>query len=202
MFPAPKAHIGLAAHVALEPGVVHRTVGSYQATAAMKVRRHFFYLKRRQEGRRLKQRCHHNSLKAYEKAYTPVGSVLRIETTLNDPTDFKVFRPKEGGPAEELAWRPLRKGVADLYRRFNFTHDPRTDEWSLKIAEAPQTPAHIDAELRLGKAPSHWVIMGRREADLGALVHDSRWTRLGPRAHPVVWSDDFSNPLALIHWLR
>lgn len=74
-------------------------------------------IKRREEGMRIKHRCSHNSLKAYDKAYTPVGSVLRIETTLNDPTDFKVYRPKEGGPAEELAWRPLRKGVADIYRR-------------------------------------------------------------------------------------
>ena len=74
-------------------------------------------LKRRQEGMRIKHRCKTNSIKAYDKAYTPQGSVLRVETTLNDPTDFKVYRPKEGGPAEELDWRPLRKGVADLYRR-------------------------------------------------------------------------------------
>lgn len=74
-------------------------------------------LKRRTEGVRIKHRIKHNAIKAYDKAYTPVGSVLRIETTLNDPTDFKVYRPKEGGAAEELSWRPLRKGVADLYRR-------------------------------------------------------------------------------------
>lgn len=74
-------------------------------------------LKRRQEGMRIKHRCNHNSIKAYDKAYTERGGVLRIETTLNDPTDFKVYRPKEGAPAEELSWRPMRKGVADLYRR-------------------------------------------------------------------------------------
>ena len=74
-------------------------------------------LKRRQEGTRIKHRCNHNSIKAYDKAYTSRGSVLRVETTLNNPTDFKVYRPKEGGPTEELAWRPLRKGVADLFRR-------------------------------------------------------------------------------------
>jgi hypothetical protein len=74
-------------------------------------------LKRREEGVRLKHRVKHNAIKVYDKAYTPLGSVLRIETTLNDPTDFKVYRPKEGASAEELSWRPLRKGVADLYRR-------------------------------------------------------------------------------------
>jgi len=74
-------------------------------------------LKRRQEGMRIKHRCNHNSIKAYDKAYTARGGVLRIETTLNNPTDFKVYRPKEGGSSEELEWRPLRKGVADLHRR-------------------------------------------------------------------------------------
>jgi len=62
-------------------------------------------VKARVEGVRIKHRCKANALKAYDKAHTPTGSVLRIETTLNDPTDFKVFRPKEGGNKEELAWR-------------------------------------------------------------------------------------------------
>jgi FkbH-like protein len=46
---------------------------------------------------------------------------------------------------------PTRKNamVADLYRRFNFTHDRANDEWILNLAEAPQTPAHIDATLQL-----------------------------------------------------
>jgi hypothetical protein len=74
-------------------------------------------LKRRVEGVRIKHRLNHNSIKAYHKAQTSEGCVLRIETTLNDPSDFKVYRPKEGGNEEELAWRPLRKGVADLHRR-------------------------------------------------------------------------------------
>jgi hypothetical protein len=39
------------------------------------------------------------------------------ETTINNVSGLKSFRPKEGGPAEDLKWRPLRKSVADLYRR-------------------------------------------------------------------------------------
>ena len=31
--------------------------------------------------------------------------------------DFRAYRPKEGGPEEDLQWRPLRKGIADLHRR-------------------------------------------------------------------------------------
>ena len=44
--------------------------------------------------------------------------------------------------------------------------------------------------------------MAGANADLGSLARDPRWSRLEPRAQPVVWSDDFSNPLALIHWIK
>lgn len=70
-------------------------------------------LKRRPEGVRLKHRLGQNSLKLYDKQ----SSVLRVETTINDPHDFKVYRPAEGGPEERLAWRKMRKGIADLQRR-------------------------------------------------------------------------------------
>ena len=39
--------------------------------------------------------------------------------------------------------------VKDLYQRFNFSYDSQTDEWFVKISEAPKTPEHIDAVLRL-----------------------------------------------------
>ena len=75
-------------------------------------------LKRRQEGERVKYRLNGNSAKFYDKAYSPVGSVLRgAETTLNRVEDFRVYRPKEGGPEEDLQWRTMRRGIADLYRR-------------------------------------------------------------------------------------
>lgn len=69
--------------------------------------------KDRPEGVRIKHRVQNNSIKAYDKA----GNVLRIETTLNDPKDFKVFRPREGNPPGKREWRPLRRGSADLHRR-------------------------------------------------------------------------------------
>ena len=75
-------------------------------------------LKRRQEGERVKYRMNGNSAKFYDKAYSQVGSVLRgAETTVNKVEDFRAYRPKEGGPEEDLQWRPLRKGIADLHRR-------------------------------------------------------------------------------------
>ena len=69
--------------------------------------------KNRPEGVRIKHRLNTNSVKAYDKA----GSVLRVETTMNNPDDFKVFRTKEGDPNGKADWRVLRRGIADLYRR-------------------------------------------------------------------------------------
>jgi len=56
--------------------------------------------------------------KFYDKAYSQIGSVLRgAETTIHAVQDFRAYRSKEGGPEEDLQWRPLRKGIADLHRR-------------------------------------------------------------------------------------
>jgi hypothetical protein len=75
-------------------------------------------LRRRQEGERVKYRMNGNSAKFYDKAYSEIGSVLRgAETTLNTVEDFRTYRPKEGGPEEDLQWRQMRKGIADLHRR-------------------------------------------------------------------------------------
>lgn len=70
-------------------------------------------IKQRGEGMRIKHRLNSNSIKMYDKQ----GSVLRVETTMNDPSDFKVYRRAGGDPKSKLTWRPLRKGVVDIKRR-------------------------------------------------------------------------------------
>jgi len=70
-------------------------------------------LKQRPEGVRLKHRVKGNSIKLYDKQ----GSVLRVETTINEPGDFKVYRPKEGDEGGPKEWRKMRQGIADLHRR-------------------------------------------------------------------------------------
>ena len=77
----------------------------------------FTDVKRRVEGVRIKHYMDGNSVKAYDKAYTDLGSILRAETTINRVKMFKVYRPKEDEPQGPLAWRIMRRGVADLYRR-------------------------------------------------------------------------------------
>lgn len=73
--------------------------------------------KRRQEGVRIKHWYASNSVKAYDKAYTELGSTLRVEMTMQDPEGFKVYRRPEGKPDEPQRWYRLRQGVADLHRR-------------------------------------------------------------------------------------
>jgi hypothetical protein len=45
------------------------------------------------------------------------GSVLRVETTINRPADFRVFRPKQSDPDGPCQWQTMRTGIADLHRR-------------------------------------------------------------------------------------
>ena len=69
--------------------------------------------RRRYEGVRIKHWINRNSVKMYNKS----GSVLRVETTINNTRDFKVFRRPGDDPACLPSWQKLRKGVSDLHRR-------------------------------------------------------------------------------------
>jgi len=71
-------------------------------------------LRTRAEGTRLKFWYGSNSLKIYDKE----RQALRLETTINDPKGFQVYRTKEGeAKTAAKSWQQLRKGVADLDRR-------------------------------------------------------------------------------------
>src|SRR5205085_10509535 len=64
---------------------------------------------KRPEGMRIKHRVNRNSVKMYDKA----GSILRVETTLNDVHDTQSPRMEKG----KQVWKRMRKGVADVPRR-------------------------------------------------------------------------------------
>lgn len=70
-------------------------------------------LKHRWEGIRVLHGVHENSLKMYNKQ----GSVLRIETTINNPRRFKAYRWTVRDGRRTRAWLPLRKAIADIRRR-------------------------------------------------------------------------------------
>src|SRR5271166_6667177 len=70
-------------------------------------------LQERAEGVRIRHTLNGNSLKMYDKE----GSVLRVETTIVRPREFRIYRAREGEPKGQKRWRILRKGVCDMYRR-------------------------------------------------------------------------------------
>lgn len=70
-------------------------------------------IKHRAEGVRIKHSLKSNSIKLYDKQ----GSVLRVETTINDTAQFKVYRRSERDPDGPCDWRMLRRSLADLPRR-------------------------------------------------------------------------------------
>lgn len=134
MFKSPKAL------AALYPALVRHAITSFSSADVMRFLGHrapahgpvhgnfegeiVSDLKRRPEGLRVKHRLNANSIKMYDKQ----GSVLRIETTINQTRDFRVYRAAQHGPhgrAQEQgkkAWRILRRGVVDLKRRAEVSH--------------------------------------------------------------------------------
>jgi len=64
--------------------------------------------KKRPEGWRVKHHLKRNTLKLYDK-----WNVLRIETTINNPSDFKVSVESDD---HKRRWKPMGKGVSNLYR--------------------------------------------------------------------------------------
>ncbi len=93
-------------------------------------------LKHRPEGVRLRHTANGNSVKVYDKQ----GSVLRVETTVVNPRQFRVYRPWEGDPEKRLKWQRLRYGVADLYRRAEISRAANTRYLEALASVSGKTP--------------------------------------------------------------
>lgn len=68
--------------------------------------------KDRLPGARIKHRMKNNWLKMYDK----FGQILRIETVINQPREFKVRRRRLRHGRQRMLWCPMNKGVANFYR--------------------------------------------------------------------------------------
>lgn len=68
-------------------------------------------IKKRPQGLRIKHRMKSNIIKMYDKY-----SVLRVETTINDPHEFKILKRVNSKQGEVLRWTPMGKSIANLYR--------------------------------------------------------------------------------------
>jgi len=65
---------------------------------------------KRHPGARVKHRVKENWLKMYDK----FGLVLRVETVINQPREFRVRRRRERNGAPQMVWCPMNEGVANL----------------------------------------------------------------------------------------
>ena len=108
---------------AIYPGLVRHGIETFSSSDVMRflgkpVRSNFpgeivSDFKNRPEGVRVKHSVDMNSVKIYDKQ----GSVLRVETTINEPRAFRTLRRAEGqlnGPKKR---RYMRRGIADLQAR-------------------------------------------------------------------------------------
>ena len=140
-------------------------------------------LKERPEGLRVKHRVNGNSVKMYDKQ----GSVLRVETTLNNVSDLKVYRPKEGDDDGAKDWRPMRKGIADMHRRAELSDHANGRYLDAMATVADTTPLKdlIEPLCR----PTRWKKqrvralnpMAAADAELLTAVHDGAFTLNGFR---------------------
>jgi hypothetical protein len=101
-------------------------------------------VKRRPEGVRIKHRVGDNSVKMYDKQ----GSVLRVETTINDVDQFKTFRAPENQPDAAPSWQRMRKGVADLHRRAEVSQ-ASNDRYLQALASVDNTTSLAELTARL-----------------------------------------------------
>jgi hypothetical protein len=95
-------------------------------------------LQRRVEGIRVKHRVEENSIKMYDKQ----GSVLRIETTINNPRRFKVRRKGWQRGKLIMKWLRLRQGIADLRRRAELSHGANARYLEALAVVGLQTPSY------------------------------------------------------------
>jgi hypothetical protein len=68
-------------------------------------------LKGRPQGTRVKHYLKRNALKLYDAA-----NVLRVETVINQPREFRTLRVVDTPRGRQRRWMPMRKGVADFWR--------------------------------------------------------------------------------------
>jgi hypothetical protein len=108
--------------------------------------------KDRLPGARVKHRVKNNWLKMYDK----FGQVLRIETVINNPREFKVRRRVQRQGRSQLAWCPMNKGVANFYHYHKVARAANERYLSaLAVVDRPQASAQaldrVHKPTRLGR---------------------------------------------------
>ena len=105
--------------------------------------------KKRPEGGRIKFRIRRHSIKLYDHL-----NVLRIETTLNNPSEFKLLTSSENVAGKVVCrWCPLRKGVSNCWR-YAEVGQGANSRLIDALAKAPLKGNATEALDRLCRSPS------------------------------------------------
>jgi hypothetical protein len=96
----------------------------------------------------------HHVLENLLKMYDKFGEVLRLENLLRNVRDFKVYRTLENDPDGPLAYRRMRKGVADLHRRAEVGRKIN-ERYAASLATVEETTPLGELTADLGKR-QHW----------------------------------------------
>jgi hypothetical protein len=121
-------------------------------------------LKRRPEGMRIKHRAGRNTVKLSDKQ----GSVLRVETTLNEVKGLKSYRAAADAPAGPREWRPMRKGVAEMPRRAEVSQASN----GRYLEALGGLPTDVPLSRAVGELCRAAVVAGRRYRALNPLAAD------------------------------
>lgn len=122
-------------------------------------------LKEYADGMRLRHWFNSNSLKMYNEF-----NVLRFETTINQPNDFRVHRHKQGDAKHTpKQLQPLRKGVADMTPRAEISRRINADYMNHVAAATNQETTLQDQLAPYTRAK---IKQGRRRRALNPLGKD------------------------------
>jgi hypothetical protein len=131
------------------------------------------------EGIRIKHRVGSNSVKMYNKQ----GTVLRVETTLNNVRELQAPRRKKG----KVVWQRMRKGVADIARRAEVSQGANARYLEAMAAVESSVPLKTLTEAlaqpvtREGRRFRGLNLLGEADARLLAAVGDGKFLLQGLR---------------------
>jgi hypothetical protein len=120
--------------------------------------------KKRHPGARVKHRMKDNWLKMYDK----FGLILRVETVINQPREFRVRRKGVRKGELQMVWAPMKKGVSNLaeYQR----HARAANERYLNALAAVDDPS--PAYKQVSKLTESQVHKGRSYAGFNPARRD------------------------------
>jgi len=117
--------------------------------------------KDRWPGARVKHRMKNNWLKMYDK----FGLILRIETVINQPREFRVRRRCTRQGQEQMRWLPMNKGVSNFYHYHDVAH--AANQRYLNALAVVDRPTAIEKQLDRVCQPV--AFEGRRRRGLNPL---------------------------------